>query len=87
MNVNTQLNKRIMKWKKIQIIYIYLEQSHLCICIKRTVRKLLKKKYFSRINWLHMILDRRIRIVEINEIEMMHELAKVRELIIGKVIQ
>lgn len=34
-----------------------------------------------------MILDRRIRIVEINEIEMMHELAKVRELIIGKVIQ
>lgn len=41
MNVNTQLNKRIMKWKKIQIIYIYFEQSHLYICIKRTVRKLL----------------------------------------------
>lgn len=31
--------------------------------------------------------SRRIRIVETNEIEMMHELAKVGELIIGEVIQ
>lgn len=41
------------------------------------------KKYFSRT----YDFSRRIRIVEINEIEMMHELAKVGELIIGKVIQ
>lgn len=41
------------------------------------------KKYFSRT----YDFSCRIRIVEINEIEMMHELAKVGELIIGKVIQ
>lgn len=48
-----------------------------------------KNIFLESIGYILITYDfsRRIRIVETNEIEMMHELAKVGELIIGEVIQ